>query len=131
MDITYIPMTKGLVYLAVVLDWFSRRVLRSAWPARRGRDNVFVERLWRTVKHEEVYLHAYESVPDARVSIRRYLDLYNRHRPHSSLDGMTPNQAYCGVHNCRQSAWRPNPGRRSTYRSGNSVRTNGPPQWLA
>ena len=51
---------------------------------------MFVERLWRSVKYEEVYLHAYDSVPDARALIGRYLDLYNRRRPHSSLDGMTP-----------------------------------------
>jgi len=149
MDITYIPMAKGFVYLAVVLDWFSRRVL--AWRvsitmeasfcketledamAKQGkpdifntdqgsqftceaftdvlykneikismdgkgawRDNVFIERLWRTVKYEEVYLRAYDSVSDARASIRRYLDLYNRRRPHSSLDDMTPDQAYFG-----------------------------------
>jgi len=149
MDITYIPMAKGFVYLAVVLDWFSRRVL--SWRlsitmeaafciealqdalARHGkpeifntdqgaqftgaaftgvltakeirismdgkgawRDNVFVERLWRSVKYEEVYLRAYDSVSDARGSIGRYLDLYNRRRPHSSLDGMTPDQAYFG-----------------------------------
>jgi putative transposase len=151
MDITYIPMAKGFVYLAVVLDWFSRRVLSwrvsitmeaafcvealeealtkhgkpEVFNTDRGsqftgsaftgalakheiaismdgkgawRDNVFVERLWRTVKYEEVYLHAYESVPDARALIGRYLDLYNRHRPHSSLDGMTPDQAYYGAH---------------------------------
>ena len=151
MDITYIPMAKGFVYLAAVLDWFSRRVLswrvsitmeaafcvealedalarhgrpeifntdqgsqftgtaftgvlvknehrdQHGWQ-RRWRDNVFVERLWRTVKYEEVYLHAYDSVPDARASIGRYLDLYNRRRPHSSLDGMTPDQAYYGAH---------------------------------
>ncbi len=65
---------------------------KGAW-----RDNVFVERLWRSVKYEEVYLHAYDSVPDARASIGRYLDLYNRRRPHSSLDGMTPDQAYYGA----------------------------------
>jgi putative transposase len=149
MDITYIPMAKGFVYLAVVLDWFSRRVL--SWRvsitmeasfcvetleealARHGkpkifntdqgsqftgtaftevllkneikismdgkgawRDNVFVERLWRSVKYEEVYLRAYDSVSDARSSIGRYLDLYNRRRPHSSLDGMTPDRAYFG-----------------------------------
>jgi putative transposase len=149
MDITYIPMAKGFVYLAVVLDWFSRRVL--SWRvsitmeasfcvetleealAKHGkpeifntdqgsqftcaaftdvlskheirismdgkgawRDNVFVERLWRSVKYEEVYLHAYDSVSDARASLGRYLDLYNRRRPHSSLDGMTPDQAYFG-----------------------------------
>ena len=149
MDITYVPMAKGFVYLAVVLDWFSRRVLswrlsitmeaafcvetleealskhgkpeifntdqgsqftgaaftgvltkheikismdgKGAW-----RDNVFVERLWRSVKYEEVYLHAYDSVSAARDGIGRYLDLYNRRRPHSSLDGRTPDQAYFG-----------------------------------
>ena len=149
MDITYIPMAKGFVYLAVVLDWFSRRVLswklsitmeaafcvetleealathgkpeifntdqgsqftgaaftgvlakheirismdgKGAW-----RDNVFVERLWRSVKYEEVYLHAYDSVGAARDGIGRYLDLYNRRRPHSSLDGRTPDDAYYG-----------------------------------
>ena len=148
MDITYIPMARGYVYLAVVLDWFSRRVL--SWRvsitmeaafcvetledalARHGRpdifntdqgsqftgsaftgvladngivismdgkgawrDNVFVERLWRSVKYEEVYLRAYDNVSDARASIGRYLDFYNARRPHSGLDGMTPDQAYC------------------------------------
>ncbi len=147
MDITYIPMERGFVYLAVVLDWFSRRVL--SWRvsitmqaafcvetledalARHGkpdifntdqgsqftgaaftgllaangiaismdgkgawRDNVFVERLWRSVKYEEVYLRAYNSVGEARTSIGRYVDFYNRRRPHSSLDGTTPDQAY-------------------------------------
>jgi putative transposase len=149
MDITYIPMARGFVYLAVVLDWFSRRVL--AWRvsitmeasfcvetleealAKHGkpdifntdqgsqftcraftgvlathairismdgkgawRDNVFVERLWRSVKYEEVYLRAYGNVSEARQSIGRYIDLYNRRRPHSSLDGQTPDQAYSG-----------------------------------
>src|SRR3984957_4984378 len=147
MDITYIPMARGFVYLAVVLDWATRRVL--AWRlsitmeaafcvepledalARHGRpdifntdqgsqftgtaftgvlagngiaismdgkgawrDNVFVERLWRSVKYEEVYLRAYETVGEARNSIGRYLDFYNGRRPHSSLDGSTPDQAY-------------------------------------
>jgi putative transposase len=147
MDITYIPMARGFVYLAAVLDWASRRVL--AWRlsitmeaafcietledalAHHGkpdifntdqgsqftgsaftgalaghgitismdgkgawRDNVFVERLWRSVKYEEVYLHAYDSVGEARASIGRYLDFYNGRRPHSSLDGITPDQAY-------------------------------------
>ena len=147
MDITYIPMARGFVYLAVVLDWFSRRVLSwrridhdgggilrrdaggcfgssrqaghlqyrpglavhgSAFTgvlANNGiaismdgkgawRDNVFVERLWRSVKYEEVYLRAYDSVSEARASIGRYLDFYNGRRPHSSLDGTTPDQAY-------------------------------------
>jgi putative transposase len=149
MDITYIPMARGFVYLAVVLDWFSRRVLswrvsitmeasfcvetleealakhgkpeicntdqgsQFTCPAFTGvlathairismdgkgawRDNVFVERLWRTVKYEEVYLRAYGSVSEARQLIGRYLDLYNRRRPHSRLDGQTPDQAYFG-----------------------------------
>ncbi len=147
MDITYIPMARGFVYLAAVVDWFSRRVL--SWRvsitmevefcleaveeaiARHGRpeifntdqgsqftgadftglllgnaiaismdgkgawrDNVFVERLWRSVKYEEVYLRAYDSVGEARALIGRYLDFYNRKRPHSSLDARTPDRAY-------------------------------------
>src|ERR1700759_1522980 len=146
-DITYIPMARGFVYLVVVLDWFSRRVL--SWRvsitmetefcveaveealARYGkpeifntdqggqftgeaftglllttgiaismdgkgawRDNVFVERLWRSVKHEEVYLKAYDNVPEARASIGRYLDFYNSRRPHSQHGGRTPDQAW-------------------------------------
>ena len=62
---------------------------KGAW-----RDNVFVERIWKSVKYEEVYLHAYDSVGVARASIGRYLDFYNRKRPHSSLDARTPDQAY-------------------------------------
>jgi putative transposase len=62
---------------------------RGAW-----RDNVFVERLWRSVKYEEVYLRAYASVSEARAGISRYLGFYNSRRPHSSLDGKTPDQAY-------------------------------------
>ena len=58
------------------------------------RDNVFVERLWRSVKYEEVYLKAYDSVGEARASLGRYLDFYNRKRPHSSLDRRTPDEAY-------------------------------------
>jgi putative transposase len=58
------------------------------------RDNVFVERLWRSVKYEEVYLRAYDSVGEARASIGRYLDFYNRKRPHSSLAAWTPDRAY-------------------------------------
>jgi putative transposase len=147
MDITYIPMARGFVYLTAVVDWFSRRVL--SWRvsislevdfcldavdealARHGRpgifntdqgsqftsvpftgllsdnlirismdgrgswrDNVFVERLWRTVKYEEVYLRAYASVSEARASIGRYLTFYNGRRPHQSLARQTPDQAY-------------------------------------
>ena len=62
---------------------------RGAW-----RDNVIVERLWRSVKYEEVYLHAYAAVSVARAKIGRYLNFYNDRRPHSSLDAKTPDQAY-------------------------------------
>jgi putative transposase len=62
---------------------------KGAW-----RDNVFVERLWRSIKYEEVYLRAYDSVSEARASIGRYLAFYNGQRPHSSLDRKTPDQAY-------------------------------------
>jgi len=62
---------------------------RGAW-----RDNVFVERLWRSIKYEEVYLHAYGSVPEARAGIGRYLGFYNSGRPHSSHGGQTPDEVY-------------------------------------
>jgi putative transposase len=61
---------------------------KGAW-----RDNVFVERLWRTIEYEEVCLRAYAGVSKARASIGRYLGFYNGRRPHSSLDGKTPDQA--------------------------------------
>jgi len=64
-------------------------LLRKPWW-----DNVFVERLWRSVKYEEIYLKAYDTVGEARVSIGRYLAFYNGRRPHSSLDRKTPDQAY-------------------------------------
>ena len=62
---------------------------KGAW-----RDNVFVERLWRSIKYEEVYLRAYDTVSEARASIGRYLDFYNSRRPHSRLGRKTPDQAY-------------------------------------
>src|SRR3954464_7018176 len=62
---------------------------RGSW-----RDNVFVERLWRSIKYEEVYLRAYDTVSEARASIGRYFAFYNGRRPHSSLDRQTPDQAY-------------------------------------
>lgn len=62
----------------------------------RWRDNVFVERLWRSVKYEEVYLNAYASVPQARAGIGRYIGFYNAARPHSALGGRTPDQIYFG-----------------------------------
>jgi putative transposase len=58
------------------------------------RDNVFVERLWKSIKYEEVYLHAYETMGAAKSGIGRYLDFYNSHRPHSALDGNTPDAFY-------------------------------------
>lgn len=148
MDITYIPMARGFVYLAAVVDWFSRKVLswrlsitletefclEAVEEALAGygkpeifntdqgsqftsiaftnlltkhdikismdgkgswRDNVFVERLWRTIKYEEVYLRAYNNVPEARSSLGRYINgFYNTKRPHSSLDRKTPDEAY-------------------------------------
>ena len=147
MDITYIPMARGFVYLAAVVDWFSRRVLAwklsitmdvsfciealeealsnygkpeifntdqgsqftsEAFTGRlkkegiqismdgKGRwcDNVFVERLWRSLKYAEVYLHAYESVSETRTKIGRYIEFYNERRPHSSLKAQTPDQVY-------------------------------------
>jgi putative transposase len=62
---------------------------KGAW-----RDNVFVERLWRSVKYEEAYLRAYDTAPEARASIGRYLDFYNRRRPHSSPDDSTSDHTY-------------------------------------
>jgi len=147
MDITYIPMARGFVYLAAVIDWHSRRVL--AWRlsismdtafcteaveeaiAKYGkpeifntdqgsqftssaftglllehgirlsmdgkgcwRDNVFIERVWRSIKYEEVYLHAYETVSAAREGIGRYINFYNTRRPHSSHQARTPDVVY-------------------------------------
>ena len=146
-DITYIPMSRGSLYLIVVLDWYSRRVLSwrlsntlttdfcieaveeaierygvpEIFNTDQGsqftsveftgllkehgiqismdgkgcwRDNVFVERLWRTVKYDEVYLHAYDSMNDARAHLKVFLEFYNCRRPHRSLDGSTPNAVY-------------------------------------
>lgn len=62
---------------------------RGSW-----RDNVFVERLWRSIKYEEVYLHAYDSVSQAKAGIGRYIEFYNTRRPHSTLDKMTPDEFY-------------------------------------
>lgn len=146
-DITYIPMHRGFLYLIVVLDWYSRRVLSwrlsntlttdfcieaveeaierygapEIFNTDQGsqftsveftgllkengilismdgkgcwRDNVFVERLWRTIKYDEVYLHAYCSMNDAKTHLRTFLNFYNCRRPHRSLDGSTPDAVY-------------------------------------
>jgi len=62
---------------------------RGCW-----RDNVFIERFWRSLKYEDVYLHAYESASQARAAIGKYIAFYNGQRPHSALDGQTPDAAY-------------------------------------
>ena len=150
LDTTYIPMTKGFVYLTAVVDVASRQVLSHKVAitleachareimqeafARYGtpeivntdqgsqftaeeftdvvlakgcnlsmdgggawRDNVFVERVWRSVKYERVYLKAYDSVSAARADIAEYMAWYNTGRPHSRLDRVTPEQAYLSL----------------------------------
>ncbi len=84
----------GLNFTRVLLD---AKVAISMEGKGAWCDNVFVERLWRNVKYEEVYLRAYDSVSEARASIGRYLAFYNERRPHSSLDGRTPDEAYFGI----------------------------------
>ena len=145
-DITYVPLPAGFMYLAAIIDWYSRYVL--AWrlsntldgsfclemleeALSRGRpevfntdqgvqftaaactgrleaagvavsmdgkgrclDNVFVERLWRTVKYEDVYLRGYEAVPELQQGLGRYFPFYNEERPHQSLDYRTPAEVY-------------------------------------
>lgn len=82
---TSIAFTKALKDRGIAISMDGR----GAW-----KDNVFVERLWRSIKYEEIYLRAYASVPDAREGIGRYIAFYNTRRPHSSLDRQTPDQAY-------------------------------------
>ena len=62
----------------------------------RALDNIFVERLWRTVKYEDVYLHDYAAPREARQGIGRYFQFYDHERPHQSLDYLTPAQVYYG-----------------------------------
>ena len=105
---------------------------RGAW-----RDNVLVERLWRSVKYERVHLKAYASISAARTDIADYLNWYNTQRPHSSLDRITPGQAYLNMLHKMTSLMRPElqaatcsfasfPNRPdSTYKSGKVVQTNG------
>jgi putative transposase len=141
-DITYVPLARGFMYLAAIIDWYSRYVLAwrlsntldgsfcldmleealsrgkpevfntdqgvqftaQAWTSRletagvavsmdgRGRclDNVFVERLWRSVKYEDIYIHRYEAVPELQQGLGRYFPYYNEERFHQSLDYRTP-----------------------------------------
>ena len=84
-DFTSAPFTGLLLENAIAVSMDGR----GAW-----RDNVFVERLWRSVKYEEVYLRAYDSVGEARASLSRYFTFYNTKRPHSSLDARTPECFY-------------------------------------
>jgi len=145
-DITYVPLLRGFLYLAVVIDWYSRYVIAwrlsntlegsfcvelleeaLAWgrpevfntdqgvqftaEAFTGRlvsaevavsmdgkgrclDNVFVERLWRSVKYEDIYPHCYELVPELAGGLGRYFPFYNEARPHQSLDYRTPGWVY-------------------------------------
>jgi len=145
-DITYIKLQRGWMYLVAILDWYSRFVvswaldqtlempfvleavnqaLQQAKPTiinsdqgshftspqyldhflavgsqismdGRGRamDNIFTERLWRSVKYEEVYLHDYETPKQARQGLTRYFQLYNYVRPHQALDYLTPAELY-------------------------------------
>lgn len=149
MDITYIKIGKGFMYLTAIIDWHSRYVL--AWRISntlttdfcvdclkeaisygrpeifntdqgcqftsaefiavlsekgisismdgRGRalDNVFVERLWRSVKYENVYLKGYQTIPEAQAGLREYFDFYNMGRIHQSLDYKTPWEIYSGL----------------------------------
>ena len=68
------------------------------------RDNVFVERLWKTIKYEEIYLHAYNSVSDARAGIGNYLSFYNQRRPHTEHGGDTPDNMYFSTSDLKQAA---------------------------
>jgi putative transposase len=145
-DITYIRLQKGWLYLVAVLDWFSRYVVSwqlndtldidfvlqavdgalihhqpLIWNSDQGShftspqytqrllaadvqismdgkgralDNIFTERLWRTIKYEEVYLHDYQTPKQARTGLTAYFDFYNSHRPHQSLRYLTPAEVY-------------------------------------
>ena len=151
-DITYIRMYRGWMYLAAIMDWFSRYVI--AWELSptleadfcvatldralatgcpkifnsdqgsqftsddftgllrdagvlismdgKGRafDNIMVERLWRSVKYEEVYLKDYQTPAEARLGLGRYFEFYNNERPHQSLDYRTPADVYCLGRSC-------------------------------
>jgi hypothetical protein len=94
---------------------------RGAW-----RDNLFVERLWKSVKYEEVHLHAYASVILAREHLARYFTFYNAGRPHSALDVQTPDMVYFGLLPQRAAAER-DPGRASLNEPDSLSNSLGPP----
>ena len=157
-DITYIPMRRGFLYLVVIMDWATRKVLAWrlsntleadfcvealnealirfdppdimntdqgsqftswAWTNRlrqagvrismdgKGRflDNIFVERLWRSLKYECVYLYAWSGGREARAGIGRWIEFYNQQRPHSSLGGRTPYAVYWNRNDQEQPGW--------------------------
>lgn len=70
----------------------------------RAMDNIFIERLWRSVKYEEIYLKEYRSVDELRKALKKYFHFYNYHRPHQSFDGQTPAEVYFGQQEMRLAA---------------------------
>jgi putative transposase len=148
-DITYIPMSRGFLYLVAIIDWYSRYVLSWRFSntldadfcvealeeaLKKGRpdifntdqgsqftseaftglleqhgvrismdgkgsynDNLFIERLWRTVKYEEVYLKAYQDGRDARIGLGNYFSFYNTERPHQALGYRTPAEVFTSI----------------------------------
>jgi putative transposase len=150
-DITYIPMSRGFMYLVAVMDWYSRKVL--SWKISntldvgfcvealkeaierygapeifntdqgaqftskefigtleasnirismdgqgRAQDNIFIERLWWTLKHQHVYLYAYENGSQLRTSLKQWFAFYNTKRFHQGLDNRTPDEVYFGIY---------------------------------
>lgn len=79
------------------VDALKRREIKISMDGKGAwRDNVFIERFWKTLKYQEVYLRAYDTVSEARASIARYVEFYNTRRPHSSIEDLTPDEAYFG-----------------------------------
>ena len=155
-DITYVPMARGFMYLAAIIDWYRRRVL--AWRVSNSldshfcsealqaaidrygvpeicntdqgqftsaaftaclknhgirismdgkgcyRDNIFVERLWRSVQYECLYIRAFENGKALQQELKRYFDWYNHERPHQGLNDQTPDEVYQGLPHWKQAA---------------------------
>lgn len=146
-DISYIPIQRGFMYLIVIIDWASRKILSwrisntldiafciealeetlslhnkpeifntdqgsqftsFEWIKRlreysiqismngkgRWRDNIVVERFWRTLKYECIYLNAFESSRELKFALDQWIHYYNHYRPHSALDRQTPHEVY-------------------------------------